>query len=318
LCADFSKIESAGQAGENTLNAGRLRGRGAIEVLVPELGEPWLIRLAAVSKRVALVPCSGIDDAIARGKSAEVSLGFATRAFFARARHVRWAHVFSTGVDGVLEEVPRHVTLTSARGAYAPQLAEHALALLLALTRQLHVAEVDEARLTTVEGQRLLIIGMGGAGRALAKKAKGLGMKVEAGVRDRRALRTQLGKADAVALCVPLTSRTRGLIGEAELSAMKPTARLINVSRGAVVDTDALTAALREGRLGGAGLDVTEPEPLPLTHPLRAMHNVVVTPHTAGTSTGAMEATVGLALENLRRYVAGRVLLGVVDRKRGY
>jgi phosphoglycerate dehydrogenase-like enzyme len=99
---------------------------------------------------------------------------------------------------------------------------------------------------------------------------------------------------------------------------MKPGTRLINVSRGAVVDTEALTDALRSGHLGGAGLDVTEPEPLPADHPLRAMKNVVLSPHSAGTADVATDATVGLAVENLRRWAERRVLLNVVDRKQGY
>jgi phosphoglycerate dehydrogenase-like enzyme len=289
-----------------------------IRVLSPALDDASLQQLARASKRVELCVCLTDEAALNQAANAEVSLGFSGAELYRRAPKLKWIHFFSTGVDGKLDDLPKGVKVTCARGVYAPQLAEHALALLLALTRQLNDREIVVDRLTTIASKRMLILGMGGAGTALAAKAKGLGMKVEAGKRERGALRAQLGKADVVVCCLPLTAKTHGLLGHTELLSMKPGARLINISRGAVVDTAALTDALKSGHLAGAGLDVTEPEPLPLDHPLRQMPNVVLTPHSAGTADAATEATVGLAAENLRRYASKRVLLNVVDLSKGY
>lgn len=294
------------------------RQEAPIKVLTLALDDRSLERLASASKRVELCICLTEEAALNQAHDAEVSLGFSGKELYARAPNLKWVHFFSTGVDGKLDDLPKGVKVTCARGVYAPQLAEHALALLLALTRQLNATEIDVDRLTTIEGKRMLIIGMGGSGKALAAKAKGLGMKVEAAKRERGPLRAQLGKADVVVSCVPLTPKTKGLLGHSELLSMKPGARLINISRGAVVDTDALTDALKSGHLAGAGLDVTEPEPLPADHPLRQMPNVVLTPHSAGTSDEATDATVAVAVENLRRYATKRVLLNVVDVSRGY
>lgn len=287
-------------------------------MLCPALDDASLHRLAGASKRIELCICVTDEAAVNQAGGAEVSLGFSGQELYARAPNLKWIHFFSTGVDGKLDGVPRRVKVTCARGVYAPQLAEHALALLLALTRQLNAKEIDVDKLTTLEDKRMLIIGMGGSGQALAAKAKALGMKVETAKRERGPLRAQLGKADVVVSCVPLTAKTRGLLGHAELLSMKPGARLINISRGGVVDTEALTDALKSGHLAGAGLDVTEPEPLPEGHALLQMQNVVLTPHSAGTSDTATDATVGLAVENLRRYASKRVLLNVVDLARGY
>lgn len=287
-------------------------------MLCPALDDASLHRLAGASKRIELCICVTDEAAVNQAGGAEVSLGFSGRELYARAPNLKWIHFFSTGVDGKLDDLPRGVKVTCARGVYAPQLAEHALALLLALTRQLNAKEIDVDKLTTLDGKRMLIIGMGGSGQALAAKAKALGMKVETAKRERGPLRAQLGKADVVVSCVPLTAKTRGLLGHAELLSMKPGARLINISRGGVVDTEALADALKSGHLAGAGLDVTEPEPLPEGHALLQMQNVVLTPHSAGTSDTATDATVGVAVENLRRYASKRVLLNVVDLARGY
>jgi phosphoglycerate dehydrogenase-like enzyme len=289
-----------------------------IKVLCLALDDASLQRLAQASKRLQLCVCANDEAALEQAADAEVSLGFGGPELFARAPRLKWLHFWSAGVDGKLDGVPPGVKVTCSRGVYGPQLAEHALALLLALTRQLTAKELDVDRLTTLEGKRMLIIGMGGSGTALAAKAKALGMKVDAAKRERGPLRAQLGKADVVVSCVPLTEKTKHLLGHAELLSMKPGARLINISRGAVVDTAALTDALKSGHLAGAGLDVTEPEPLPDDHPLRALDNVVLTPHSAGTADVATEATVALAAENLRRYVAKKALLNVVDLSRGY
>jgi len=184
---------------------------------------------------------------------------------------------------------------------------------------------VDPLRLL---GATLCVIGLGDIGRTIARAARGFGMRVvgvsrsgrmvaEAErVHKTRDMRKAVAAADYVALTVPLTEATRGLLGAAELAAMRPTAWLINIARGPVVDEVALLDALRGKRLGGAVLDVFGEEPLPQDHQLWEFGNVVITPHISGPSTPGEIAPI--FNDNLRRYLAGRALRYRVDRKRGY
>ncbi len=174
-------------------------------------------------------------------------------------------------------------------------------------------------------GRTLGIVGMGQIGQAVARRAAGFQMRVlytsrtpkpavEAELNARRVdLDTLLAESDVVSLHVPLTPETRGLIGEAQLRRMKPTAILINMARGAVVDTAALLRALREGWIAGAGLDVTDPEPLPADHPLYQLPNVVITPHIGSATYGTRRAMAELAVENLLAGLEGRRLPRVVN-----
>ncbi len=185
-------------------------------------------------------------------------------------------------------------------------------------------AEWAKFNTTDLGGRTLGIVGYGGIGAAVARRAKAFDMRVVATKRTLvddanldellppAALQALLAQADYVVLCVPLTDETSGLIGARQLQAMAPHAVLVNVSRGAVVDQEALIDALREGRIGGAVIDVTTPEPLPADSPLWAMENVVITPHDSGDSPGAFGHTVDHWLKNLARYVRGEDLLNVV------
>jgi phosphoglycerate dehydrogenase-like enzyme len=177
-------------------------------------------------------------------------------------------------------------------------------------------------------GKTMVVVGLGDIGRAIAAAARGLGMRVvgvsRSGRRVREAdrvyrlprLATALAQGDFVVLVLPLTDQTCGLVGKAALAAMRPTAWLLNVGRGAVVDEPALVTALRERRIAGAVLDVFAQEPLPPDHELWSLDNVVVTPHIAGPSTAHEIAPV--FNDNLARWLAGRPLRHVVDRTRGY
>jgi phosphoglycerate dehydrogenase-like enzyme len=191
--------------------------------------------------------------------------------------------------------------------------------------RQRRWAPVDPVPL---RGQTLCVIGLGDIGRTIAKLARALGMQVIGVTRSGRAsrdalrvyrtkaLRAALPRADFVALTLPLSDETRGLLGPAELAAMKPTAWLLNLARGPIVDEAALLEALRGRRIGGAVLDVFDTEPLPADHPLWGFDNVVVTPHISGPST---PREIGpIFNDNLRRYTANRPLRHLVDRALGY
>jgi phosphoglycerate dehydrogenase-like enzyme len=229
----------------------------------------------------------------------------------------------------------RGIRLASAAGVNAQAVAEHAMALILALYRRLPEARDNQsarrwrgmiseiaAREDQLTCKTLLVVGMGRIGAQLARLAKAFDMRVVATKRDPSTgaapadavhgtdrLHQLLGEADIVAIACPLTPETENLIDAAALAAMKPTAHLINVARGRVVDETALIAALQAKRIAGAGLDVTREEPLPASSPLWAMPNVLITPHTAGETQRYEDAVIDILLENLDRLWRGETAL---------
>ena len=266
--------------------------------------------------------------------------------FLRAAGKLCWVQSSSAGVERylALPELRENegIVLTNMKTVHGPTIADHAFAMLLVLTRDL-AYYLDPAQRGTwnrrgsgaetvaLEGRTLLVVGLGGIGSEVARRGKGFGMRVLATRRsdtppppyvDRQARADQLlellPEADVVAVCVPLTEETEGLIGKRELEAFKAGSYLINVGRGKVVDTDALVEALEDGRLAGAGLDVTDPEPLPPDHPLWGMPNVVITPHMSARSDLTRQRWRTIYFENLRRFGAGEPLLNVVDKEAGY
>ena len=263
----------------------------------------------------------------------------------AAAPRLGWLQTGGAGVEGfpLAELAARGVVVTNMSGVHAPNIAEHILAMMLALARQIpqlvHAQAArtwrdtdTHARVFELHGQTLLIVGLGDIGLALAERAAAFGMRV-LGVRRRpdlprpatveevvpvARLAEGLARADHVAITLPLTPRTRGLFGAAELAAMRPGAYLYTVGRGAVVDTAALVAALQSGRLGGAGLDVVDPEPLPPDSPLWGMANVLITAHTSGATPKYWDRGVEIIAANIARYRAGEPLLNEVDLVAGY
>lgn len=260
-----------------------------------------------------------------------------------RAKAMRWLHLRGAGIDRIA--VPRlvasDVVLTNGSGNHAPNIAEHVLSLMFAFARQLPQLVRQQAektwappapgRIFELSGQTLAIVGCGAIGQELAWRAAALGLHVigvkramgalPRGVAELSALDRVgevLPRADHVVLALPLTADTRGIIDAGCLRQMKPGAYFYNVGRGALVDQEALVEALRAGHLAGAGLDVTEPEPLPAASPLWEMANVVITAHSAGFTPRSYERFEALLLENLRRFDAGEPLLNVVDKAAGY
>jgi phosphoglycerate dehydrogenase-like enzyme len=257
---------------------------------------------------------------------------------------LRWVHATASGVDGFLYPAFRDsdVMLTGEKGLVGGHLADTGFGLLLALTRYIAMAirlgpdaweQREEMRRQELEleGMVMGVVGFGGTGRAMARRAVAFGMAclavdemlVPAGdgvaeVWPVTRLSEMLGQSDVIAVCCPLTDATSGLFDDAAFAATKPGAILVNVTRGEVIDGDALVRALRSGRLGGAGLDVTPIEPLPADHPLWKFDNVVITPHTAGASQHRARRNLERFCENLRRYRAGDELVGVVDKQAGY
>jgi phosphoglycerate dehydrogenase-like enzyme len=247
-----------------------------------------------------------------------------------------WVQLPQAGVEMVVEGgvIDRERQWTSAKGAYAEPVAEHALALLLAGLRRLperaRARSWGEPAGTCLYGQPVTIIGGGGIATVLLRllepfraqvtvvrrRPKPLAGAVQT-LRDDR-LHEALAGARAVILVLALTPRTRKLIGRAELAAMEQDAWLVNVARGQVVDTGALVEALRSGQIGGAALDVTDPEPLPVGHPLWDLPNCLITPHTADTEEMTRPLLARRIAENVRRLTARQELVGRVDPDFGY
>ncbi len=233
------------------------------------------------------------------------------------------------------------IALTNSRGVHGPVIAEHAMAMLLALTRNLAFYREgqrggrwlgDPPRPSlALRGRTMFVVGLGGIGSEIAARAHAFGMRVIATRRTDAPspphiarvgkpadLHAFLAEADVVVICVPLTRETERLFDDRAFAAMKKGAFLLNVARGRIVDTDALRRALRSGKLAGAGLDVTDPEPLPPDHPLWKDPNVLITPHVSSDAELTRERRTALFRENLRRFGAGKPLLNVVDKKAGY
>lgn len=261
-----------------------------------------------------------------------------------KAPNLRWFQQWGAGADWLLrypDVVQSDLVITTGSGVHPIPITEQILAYLFAFARRLPQAIRSQMRhewqqpewseLFELAGKTLLLIGVGAIGERIALLANALGMRV-LGVRrdvDKRAsgveamfspdrLLDALPQADFVVLTVPLTPETRRLIGESELRAMKPTAYLVNIGRGNVIDERALVRALQEGRIAGAGLDVFAVEPLPVDSPLWDMENVIITGHYAGATPVYERRIMAIFLDNLRRYVAGEALRNVVDKALGY
>lgn len=259
------------------------------------------------------------------------------------AGRLRWVQTTTAGVDQALTPellAAAHVTITCIKGPPGPLMAEHAVLLMLALSRNLpvylrnqqqHVWRREGQDWLPLHGQTIAILGVGSAGSNLARVCKtGFGMTVLGMSRtprshphvdrafDKSELPKVLPEADYVVLCLPNTRETKGIIDGAALGAMKPTACLVNVSRGALIDEAALIAAMRAGRIAGAGLDVTGVDPIPKDSPLWDLPNTIITPHIATESVKLSDAVVDFWCENVRRFAQNQPLLGVMDRQAGY
>ena len=313
-----------------------------MRVLLPAMAAERLAELRAATPGVELITYESAADALAKAGDVEGFYGTPTPELLRAAPRLRWVQVGSAGVERYLfsELVESDVTLTNAKVIYGSHLADHLMAFILAFNRNLpHLfrcqqREVWESRanLRAMEmaGETLLVVGLGGTGLAVARRAAAFDMRVVAVTRSAKPptpgvehigradeLHALLPQADHVAICCALTPATYHLFADREFGLMRPTAFIHNVTRGGVIDHDALVRALRAGQIAGAGLDVTEPEPLPPGHPLWQMPNVLVTPHSSGHSPHSGRRMFDLLRENLRRFAAGEPLLNVVDQQAG-
>jgi phosphoglycerate dehydrogenase-like enzyme len=295
----------------------------------------------------------GVEVVIARSESqllanvedADAIIGWCSERVVSAAEKAAWVQIFSAGAErclAVSKIADGSVVLTNMQKMSSPAIAEHLIAMTLSLARRIplfaktmHSGEwrrMDEITnsMQSLAGKTMLVVGLGGIGTEVARRAAALDMRVIGTRRSSRegpefvdyvGLSDELlelaAEADFIANTLPLTAETTGLLDEKFFNAAKRGAILLNVGRGRTVVTDDLVAALESGQIGGGGLDVTDPEPLPADHPLWQMDNVLITPHVAGR--GGARVRHGILLkENLRRFAAGEALLNVVDPELGY
>ena len=309
------------------------------------LSEEQLAQVRAAAPDVELLVTRDRDRIEAALDQIEIAAGGFPHDLLPRAHNLRWLQDWSAGTDWLLrhpEAVDLDFVLTNTSGVHPIPISEHVFAFLLAFGRGFHrafaaqarrewIPQDEQERLFELAGKTMLLVGVGAIGERTAEVARAFGMRILGVRRDPTIgapgveamfgpdqLLEILPQADFVVLTVPLTHETRGMIGERELRALKPTAYVVNIGRGGTIQEDALTQALREGWIAGAGLDVFETEPLPEHSPLWAMDNVLITSHYAGLTPRYNKRAMAIFLDNLRRYRAGQPLRNVVDKELGY
>jgi D-2-hydroxyacid dehydrogenase (NADP+) len=323
------------------LLASGLEAQNKKVLYLSRLGPEVYQRMRAAVPNVTLVQG---DRARAAEQLGDVDgvIGSISPSLLARAPKLKWLQIESAGAEAFTFTpgfAKSGITLTNCKIVQGPEIADHALGLLLALTRGIAVAarnssgEWNARRFSPIElrGKTAVVIGVGGIGTQIAERLHASGMTV-IGVDPKdipltvtlartvgpNRLDTVLPLADVVMISAPLTPESRKMIGARQFALMKQGAYFVAVSRGGLYDMDALVHALDSKKLAGAGVDVTDPEPLPPGHPLWKFPNVVVTPHIAGRSDGENARYEELFTENLRRFAAGEPLLNVVDKEKGY
>lgn len=300
--------------------------------------------IAAVAPNATITTCD-LQSAAEKIQDAEIlaAWGFNDiQPIFPLAKKLRWIHALTAGVELLLFPGSQHsaVILSNSRGIHGIPMAEHVLGMILTHSRRLNVFHRQQAQhlwkrppieeLQEINGKTLAIVGLGAIGREIAKKGKATDMRVIAAKREMteepfvdrlfrpEQLLEMLAESDYIVVTVPLTDATAGMFGASQFAAMKASAFFINVSRGGVVQEDALIAALGSGKIAGAGLDVVAEEPLPANSPLWDMPNVIITPHMSAISPLYLDRAIQLFAGNLARYISGEPMFNLVDKVRGY
>ncbi len=294
---------------------------------------------------VEYVVAANDEDALCLAADIDATVNICSETFVAAASKLRWVQMLSTGVNGVPFDLlrEREIALTNA-GAYGPNMADHTMAFMLMLSRQIPQILRRQAKERwlkknkpipdpgELDGQTLLIIGLGGIGLETAKRAAAFGMHIIATRRhaDRpapdyvhelhpfEALDDLLPRADWVNVSVPYTTETVNLIGDREFDLMRTGTHILCLARGGIINTEALLRALDSGKIAGAGLDVTDPEPLPDDHPLWDYPTVIITPHASGHSEVAHRRLGELVVDNAQRFQRGEPLRNLVDLELRY
>jgi phosphoglycerate dehydrogenase-like enzyme len=308
---------------------------GPIQASVPG------VEIVSVKSPEEMAAAAGDADAILGGDN-----DVCDDRVLAAAKKVRWVGIYSAGIESCLGKKPLEkpgLVVTNMRAVAGPVMAEHTIGLMFALSRSLEISVARQARgegwsrnfngsePQALTGKTMLVVGLGGIGHEVAKRAHALGMTVIATRASSREapnyvsrvglssdLPAMIGEADVVVSSLPLIPATTNLFDAKMFARMKKTAYFINVGRGGSVVTDDLASALNAGTIAGAGLDVTEPEPLPKDHALWKAKNIIITPHMSAVSDLGQASRMLLLREQMRRFVAGDKMFSVVDMKKGY
>jgi phosphoglycerate dehydrogenase-like enzyme len=309
----------------------------------PPVDADWLAEIALAAPALEVINCRAEREALNALPASDAFCGRITPEMLAAAPRLRWVQAPRIGLEHYMFPAlaQSDVVLTNVRGIYGDVVADHAMSLVLCLARELHLYARQQRTHTWQRGSPLVdlpsatlgIIGLGGIGIQVARRAAGFGMRIVA-VDPRRTdkpegvaelwkpdrLANLLAQSDVVVICAPHTPETEKMIRAEQLGQMKRTAYLVNVGRGAIVDLADLTEALQAGIIAGAGLDVFEVEPLPADHPLWDLPNAVVTPHAASLCPNdKIDARRRRTIvDNIRRFVAGEPLRNVVDKEKWY
>jgi phosphoglycerate dehydrogenase-like enzyme len=315
-------------------------GRPCVVAVLQSLSDRHVGQIEAVDPRVRVVRVTDRATWLREAPLAEVAVGFRPlRAAALQSPHLRWVHALGAGVENLCRDVLGTEIQVTNNHIHGDAVADHALALILAHARRLREAYEcqmtrrwahDALRATPLAGQTIGILGLGTIGMAVARRALAFGMRVVGTKRCPAPVagvdevwppeRTDdvLREASVLALTLPLTAATRGVLSARALALLPESAFIVNIGRGGLVDETALLAALRSGRLGGAGLDVFAEEPLPPDSPMWTAPNLLITPHVSGDFPGYMDRMIPLFCGNLRRYLAGQPLEHTVDPALGY
>ncbi len=313
----------------------------AQKIVLTGLGADMIPELKTIAPGATFVAANADDDE-QKVADADAVIGTFSEKIFRAGKKLKWVHTYSAGVDPYRypDFLKSDITLTNSKIVQGPEIADHAFALLLALTRGLTGAIANRPKeewgrqgykAIELRGKTAVIIGMGGIGTQIAERAHAFGMKV-IGVDPKEIplsvsvskvvppdrLDTVVPLADVVFTAVPHTPESEGMMGSRQFELMKKDSYFIAVSRGKVYSAPALVKALDERRLAGAGLDVTNPEPLPKGHALWKFENVIITPHIATLSDGVLARRQELVRDNVGRFVKGEPLRNVVGKVRGY
>ena len=314
--------------------------------IVVEVNDPVLMEeLNSVSPKARIVQVTS-QNALTEIADADAYIGNITPEEVRAGKKLKWVHVMSAGVERVLflsggnDLRDSNIVVTNNKIVQGPEIADHAMAMLLALSRDLltfwgnkqsETWQPRPYRGIELSGRTAVIVGLGGIGNQIATRAWGFGMSVigvdpedkpfspfvKKTVKPDQ-LDAVLPEADVVFISAPLTEQSRKMVGAREFELMKKGSFFIAVSRGGIYDMNGLVKALDEKRLAGAGVDVMDPEPLPKGHPLWKFQNAIITPHIAGRSDKDHGRMVGTAKENLARFLDGRPLVNVVNKQKGY
>ncbi|MDA0748350.1 MAG: D-2-hydroxyacid dehydrogenase [bacterium] len=310
-----------------------------VKILINNMDETRLERLRKVAPNAEFLTAKNKEEALALAPEIHGTFGYGTEEFIRTAPNLKWVQAGSAGVERYPFELmkERNITFTNAKEIYGIQLADHNMAFILAFSRQLPFLFRAQQNRTwesrknyppgELAGQTLLVVGLGGTGLETARRAQGFGMHTLATRRRTdlpkpdfvhelhppEALHDLLPRADWVAVCLPLTKDTRDAFHDREFERMKNDAYVVCVTRGGIINTEALMRALDNQQIAGAGLDVTDPEPLPEDHPLWKYENVIITPHASGHSPNAGTRMFDLFCENVRRFANNEPLQSVVD-----